>query len=394
VEEGARAQVKQTKINASRCTNCGYLELYAKIAAAELWRETIMTSRKFKVGLDKPHQSRNIVLCLVTTCLLIAGIPTGVSGADQSAEGKASGVSKSANRSSSTKKPSKQASTTTAKKPIRLRIDVPCRAWTPPNVLPKVVLLCVHGLGLNSASFENFGQRMSKLGIATFAVDVRGFGTWMKLQGKEQVDFNACLADVEQALKVLHTAYPKLPIYILGESMGGAIALRFTAEHPDLVDGLICAVPSGDRFHKTRNELRVAMRMVTGGMGKPMEVGTRVVEDATDDLAVRESWTGDPLNRMALTPKELMQFQRFMNENHDTAKKIEKKPVLMLAGFKDKLVKPQGTIELFNELTTPDKLLVVVGNGEHLIFEESQLTNQVCWVVLGWLKSHVENNPN
>ena len=352
------------------------------------------TNRKFKAGPDQSHQSRNVVIFLVTSCLLIVGIPSGVSGADQSADRKASVVSKSPNRSSSLKKPSKPTNTTVAKRPIRLRIEVPCRAWTPPQVLPKVVLLCVHGLGLNSASFENFGQKMSSLGIATFAVDVRGFGTWMKLEGKEQVDFNACLSDVEQALKVLRTAYPKLPIYILGESMGGAIALRFTADHPDLVDGLICAVPSGDRFHKTRNELRVAMRMVTGGMGKPMDVGTRVIEDATDDPAVRESWTGDPLNRMKLTPKELLQFQRFMNENHDSAKKIDKKPVLMLAGFKDKLVKPQGTIELFNELTTPDKLLVVVGNGEHLIFEESQLTNQVCWVVLGWLKSHVENNPN
>jgi alpha-beta hydrolase superfamily lysophospholipase len=235
---------------------------------------------------------------------------------------------------------------------------------------------------------------MSSLGIATFAVDVRGFGTWMKLEGKEQVDFNACLSDVEQALKVLHTAYPKLPVFILGESMGGAIALRFAAEHPELVNGLICAVPSGDRFHKTRNELRVALRMATGGMEKPMDVGSSTVQQATDDPAVRDAWTGDPLNRMKLTPKELLQFQRFMNENHDTAKQIDKEPVLMLAGFKDKLVKPQGTIELFNELGTPDKMLVVVGNGEHLLFEESQLTEQVCWVVLGWLRSHIEHNPN
>ena len=350
-----------------------------------------MINRKFKAGPDQPHQSRSIVISLITSCLLIAGIPGGVSAADQSAEVKA--TSKGPIRSSSLQKPLKQTSIAAAKKPIRLRINVPCRAWTPPSVMPKVVLLCVHGLGLNSASFENFGQRMSSLGIATFAVDVRGFGTWMKLEGKEQVDFNACLSDVEQALKVLHTAYPKLPIYLLGESMGGAIALRFTAEHPGLVDGLICAVPSGDRFHKTRNELRVAMRMVTGGMKKPMDVGTRVVEDATDDPAVRDSWTGDPLNRMKLTPQELVQFQRFMNENHDTAKQIERKPVLMLAGFRDKLVKPQGTIELFNELATPDKMLVVVGNGEHLIFEESQLTSQVCWVVLGWLKSHIEHGP-
>jgi len=257
--------------------------------------------------------------------------------------------------------------------------------------MPKLVLLCVHGLGLNSNSYEGFGKTMSQLGIAVFAVDVRGFGTWMKLEGKEELDFDGCLSDVEQALKTLHKAYPSLHIYILGESMGGAIALRVMADHPELVDGLISAVPSGDRFHKTKNELRVGLKLLTGGKDKPMDVGSKTVQEATDDPALRERWKGDPLDRMSLTPRELMQFQKFMNQNHESATTIAKKPVLMIAGFKDKLVKPQGTIEIFNELVTPDKMLVIVGNGEHLLFEESQLTDQVCWVVLGWLKSHVEN---
>jgi alpha-beta hydrolase superfamily lysophospholipase len=240
-----------------------------------------------------------------------------------------------------------------------------------------MIILCVHGLGLNSASFEQFGKQMSSQGVATFAVDVRGFGSWMKMEGKEKVDFAACLTDVEKAIKLLRTAYPKVPIFLLGESMGGAIALRITADHPELIDGLISAVPSGDRFHNTRNELQIAMRMMTGRINKPMEVGSRIIDQATDDPAVQERWKGDPLNRMKLTPKELMQFQHFMNENHDAAKSINHSPVLILAGFKDKLVKPQGTIELFNELTTPDKMLMIVGNGEHLIFEENQMTDQV-----------------
>jgi acylglycerol lipase len=275
----------------------------------------------------------------------------------------------------------------TSKSPVRLRINVPCRAWVPAK-MPAVVLLCVHGLGLNSASFEQFGLQMKNKGIATFAVDVRGFGTWMKLKGKEELDFAACLSDVEQALKQLRVAYPRVPIYLLGESMGGAIALRVTAEHPELVDGLISAVPSGDRFHKTKNELRVGMRMLTGGMKEPMEVGSKMINDATDDPAVREQWKDDPLNRMSLTPNELVQFNRFMGDNHDMAVRIAQKPVFIVAGFKDKLVKPQGTIDLFNELATEDKMLLVVGNGEHLIFEQNQMSEQVSSMLLAWLHTH------
>jgi alpha-beta hydrolase superfamily lysophospholipase len=271
----------------------------------------------------------------------------------------------------------------------RLRIEVPCRAWVPKDQVPKVVLLCVHGLGLNSASYEDFGKRMSGLGIATFAVDVRGFGTWMQLKGKEKVDFDACIGDVKQAIDVLHKAYPRTPVFILGESMGGAIAMRFTALYPGLVSGLISAVPSGDRFQQKRTELKVALALLKGP-SKPMKITSKVIRQATSDPELSRAWFADPFNRQEISPRELWQFQKFMNDNHDAARQITGKPVLVIQGFKDRLVKPEGTIELFNELATQDKLLVVVGDREHLIFEENQFTEEVVWVVLGWLKSKVE----
>jgi alpha-beta hydrolase superfamily lysophospholipase len=92
-------------------------------------------------------------------------------------------------------------------------------------------------------------------------------------------------------------------------------------------------------------------------------------------------------NRMELTPKELKQFDEFMKGNFDAAALIEKMPVLLIAGFKDKLVKPEGTIELFNALTTQDKLLMVIGDGEHLLLEENQLTDQLSQMLLVWLKN-------
>ncbi|MBS1957771.1 MAG: hypothetical protein JST89_26535, partial [Cyanobacteria bacterium SZAS-4] len=57
----------------------------------------------------------------------------------------------------------------------------------------------------------------------------------------------------------------------------------------------------------------------------------------------------------------------------------------MMAGFKDKLVKPEGTIELFNDLSTPDKLLMVIGDGEHLLLEENQLTDQLTQMLTVWI---------
>jgi alpha-beta hydrolase superfamily lysophospholipase len=243
----------------------------------------------------------------------------------------------------------------------------------------------VHGLGLNSASYEAFGNQMKAEGIGTFAVDVRGFGTWMKLEGKRKCDFPSCLSDVEQALKVLHQAYPSKPIFLLGESMGGAIAMRVAAEHQELIDGLISSVPSGDRFHKTKNQLNVALHLVTLRANSPIDVGTKVIEEATDDPAQQAKWKDDPLNRLKLTSKELMQFQRFMNENHETAKRIDKIPVLFLVGLSDKLVKPKGTVELYDEVKSEDKKLATIRSAEHLIFENHQVSPELEKILVDWL---------
>lgn len=266
-------------------------------------------------------------------------------------------------------------------------LKVPYRAWLPEGQASSgTVLLCVHGLGFSSEAFSQFGNFMAGRGIPTYALDVRGFGQWVKMQGHETVDFESCISDVEQALKVLHKAYPKSRVYLVGESMGGAIALRVASRYPELVNGLISAVPSSDRFAKTKQAMIVGMHLMRDP-DKPIDVAPLIVKRCTDDPVLQQQWSKDPFNRMTLSPAELKNFEKFMKDNHDSAALVEKIPVLMLAGFKDKLVKPEGTIDLFNELSTPDKLMVVVGDGEHLLLEEDQLTNETAWVLTGWLRN-------
>jgi alpha-beta hydrolase superfamily lysophospholipase len=75
-----------------------------------------------------------------------------------------------------------------------------------------------------------------------------------------------------------------------------------------------------------------------------------------------------------------------MNENDDMAKKITDTPVLVVQGSEDKLVKPSGTIELFNLINSRDKLFLMVGGKEHLIFEYDQCPEPVVKIILSWLK--------
>ncbi len=276
----------------------------------------------------------------------------------------------------------------------RQRGLAPCLAWIDPDLEPKAALLCVHGLGLDNASYEPFGRRMAALGIAVYALDVRGFGSWQKAKGRESVDFDDCLNDVFDTLKVIRRVHPRLPVFILGESMGGAIALRVTADNPQLVDGLISSVPAGNRFGQSRQALKVAWRFLQGP-NKKFDVGTGVIEQASGTNAeLKKKWCEDPLARLDLSPRELIQFQRFMNDNHKSARNITQRPVLMVQGEEDKLVNPQSTIQLYEELATSDKQLQLIRGAQHLIFEAGQFNDQEIKLVNDWINNHLKAPEN
>jgi len=273
--------------------------------------------------------------------------------------------------------------------------SAPCISWVDQMAKPRICLLCIHGLGLYSGSYTNFGKWMARRGVATYAIDVRGFGSWMKLSGEKDIDFPACLNDINTTIKSIRAANPGLPVYILGESMGGAIALKAAALFPDLIDGMISSVPAGERFKQKKTDLKVALEFLTGP-NKQHDMGKAIVHQATENGKLRKDWEDNPMDRMNFSAKQLMDFQKFMNENHDAAKLIEKTPVLMLQGSEDKLVKPEGTWEIFTELSVIDKMMFVVPS-EHLIFEEQQdhaqkFDERVSRVVLTWLQTHLPSN--
>ena len=194
--------------------------------------------------------------------------------------------------------------------------------------------------------------------------------------------------------KAVRRANPGLPLVLVGESMGGAIALQATAADPELVDGLICSVPS--RRNRGQNSTKVLAAL--GMLYRPnheMAVGDKVIKRATQQTDVAEVWENDPMTRKDYSPRELMQFRTLMNSSQAKAPMITNTPVLFLQGGSDKLIKPTGTVTLFNHLKTSDKDLVMVGTAEHLILEQGQfdskklIKDDVIALMTDWIDKHV-----
>ena len=99
---------------------------------------------------------------------------------------------------------------------------LPSQAWVPPGPVVAVVL-ALHGFNEYSQSFTAVGPYLALRGILTYAYDQRGFGATARpgiWAGSERM-----VADVHELTRLLRRRYPGVPLYLLGESMGGAVAM-------------------------------------------------------------------------------------------------------------------------------------------------------------------------
>jgi acylglycerol lipase len=270
--------------------------------------------------------------------------------------------------------------------------EAPGWVWVDPRVERKAILMCVHGLGLHHRAYESFARRIAREGITIVSLDVRGFGSFYETKGSDSLDMKACVNDLVNVLRELRIDYKGLPMFLLGESMGGALVLRVAADHPELVDGIVCSVPAGQRHKETGTKLKVALNLFSNA-NKDLDIGKGVVNRSTLVTSERDRWSNDPQSRLRLSAKELFNFETFMRHNAEFARRITKTPVIVFQGNLDRLVKREGTYDLFEAVGTDDKTLVLLGDREHLIFEANPFKDDITLGIVGWLDAHSKKAP-
>lgn len=270
-------------------------------------------------------------------------------------------------------------------------LTLPLIAWQVKEGEPKAVLLCIHGLGLNNTSFASFGKTMSKRGFSVYAIDVRGFGSWQTVQGEEDVGFNAAIVDLSAVIDQLKIRHPNKPVFLLGESMGGGIALRAAAEFNDTIQGVIASVPSAERFQAKRFGFTVAAHFLDGP-NRPFNIGDTVAERATTNEEVLKEWSMNSKAKMKMSPKELIKFAIFMRTTVRHCQQIKNTPALLVQGLKDRLVKPEGTYKMFESISAADKTMLIDGTAEHLIFESNTQSDVTIDTLCSWLEKHANQN--
>ncbi len=121
-------------------------------------------------------------------------------------------------------------------------VALPLRRWLPAGE-PGAVILALHGFNDYSNAFDAPARAWAARGFATYAYDQRGFGE-APMPGQWAGD-ERLIGDLETAAALVRARHPGVPLYLLGESMGGAVVMAAaTGPTPPEADGLILAAPA------------------------------------------------------------------------------------------------------------------------------------------------------
>jgi alpha-beta hydrolase superfamily lysophospholipase len=264
----------------------------------------------------------------------------------------------------------------------------PATYWAPKGKA-KAVVLCLHELGLYSGVFDDLGSRLSANDIAVYAIDLRGFGGWKDVEKKEgKMDLPKTLADVKGSCEILHKLHPDLPVFVLGEAMGGALALQAATKFPDLIKGVISAAPGGEHYKTVNNYMSVAGSMAVGSK-HAFGLGEELLDMATPKEELKEALQNDEMCRLDVTSGEMMACQFFMYKTQKMAKQIKETPVLIVHGQKDGESKLEGSQSVYDNLGTKDKKFAVVEDGDHYTFEDTKVSDKAFDTALTWIDQHI-----
>ncbi len=121
-------------------------------------------------------------------------------------------------------------------------LELPLRQWRPSGSA-RAVILALHGFNDYSNAFEGPAAFWAERGILTYAYDQRGFG---RSPNRGLWPGEAILAaDLRVAADAIGARHRGLPLFILGESMGGAVVLTaITGPKPPQADGILLVAPA------------------------------------------------------------------------------------------------------------------------------------------------------
>jgi alpha-beta hydrolase superfamily lysophospholipase len=261
---------------------------------------------------------------------------------------------------------------------------LPARVWLPAAGVPLTgVILALHGYTDSRDAWEVPAPAFTIAGYAIYAPDQRGFGDAPQRGG--WAGSARLVDDAAELVAQLRAKYPGVPVIVLGESMGGAVATLLAARPGVHADAYILESPAVWGWHQmdpaVAATLLAADAVAPGWAPDPGRIGETIA--ASDNYAALRRMGRDPLTLRRPTVASLRGLVDLMAAAQAASGALHGR-VLILDGRRDQLVPPPATASAWAKLP-PDVRRAFYPNGYHLLLRD-RARALVIADILAWLR--------
>ena len=177
-----------------------------------------------------------------------------------------------------------------------------------PSSLPAAIIYFVHGLGGHSGRFLPPASLFARDNIASIGIDLRGNGLSEGKKGHAQSlekyfeDMDAC---IDHGKKLFPETAPKI---IMGNSMGGAVALQYAIGHNKMFSGVILTAPWLE-LTKPIDKLKLTLMSILNKVGPKFTFSSKV-KPAQEISEITKPEETDPLIHKKVTARLLMSIHK------------------------------------------------------------------------------------
>lgn len=261
---------------------------------------------------------------------------------------------------------------------------LPVRSWSP-DVPARAVLVVLHGFNDYSNFFAAPGPWFADHAIAVYAYDQRGFGE-APHPGLWAGD-DAMVADLKAVTGAVRARHPDVPVYILGESMGGAVAMAgAVSSDPPGVAGYILSGPAV--WGRATMPLYQRAALWLGAHTVPwLRVTGRGLDIwPSDNVEMLRALGADPLVIKETRIDAVWGLTNLMDRALAAAGPLDRR-VLVLYGERDEVIPPKAFKRMaatFKPSPVHSRTVALYRDGWHMLLRDKQAA--VVWAdIAAWM---------
>lgn len=245
---------------------------------------------------------------------------------------------------------------------------------------PQAIVLALHGFNDYRHAFADVGPFLAQRGIAVYAYDQRGFGgtTGRGIWPGDDLLVN----DVRMVAALIRERHPGRPMYLLGESMGGAVAISVLAETPRVADGVVLVAPAvwgRAAMNPLQRAVFWMMAHSTPGM-KLTGQGLKIM--ASDNIPMLRALGKDPMVIKGARVDALWGLTDLMDRALEAVPALSV-PALVLYGERDEIIPRRPICWMLSDLA-PSARTAIYPSGYHMLTRDLN-ADVVLKDLAGWL---------